>query len=206
MNMYIDGLERSGNQFITHAINYTLECEAQTTKSHQVATLQAYKKDYPFIVPVRNALPSILSAKIYREHVFTNNLYGDKNKFLSSIDNIVGRYKEYIEYLVDHPDFFIAPFHEFIKDHNRVIDVILNTYPGMYQKHNSLTSEEVMAIAFKNNPDIYHPQLGNFPREEAKEKNTVIETLSADQINAISQIQINIDKLYRRYYDLEKML
>ena len=206
MNIYIDGLERSGNQFITHAINYTLECETKTTRSHQLSTLQGYKKDYPFIVPVRNALPSIISAKVYREYVFVNNLYGDKNEFLSSIDNIIGRYKEYTEYLVDHPEFFIAPFHEFIKDHNKVIDVILKTYPNMYEKQKILSSEQVMEIAFNNYPDIYHPQLGNFPREEAKEKTHVIESMSANQIKKISEIQINIDKLYKRYYDLEKML
>ena len=206
MKMYIDGLERSGNQFITHAINYTLECEAETTKSHQIDTLKKYKKDYPFIVPVRNALPSIISAKVYREYVFVNNLYGDKNKFLSSIDNISGRYKEYTKYLVDHPEFFIAPFHEFTKDHNKVVDVILKTYPDMYQKQKILSSEQVMEIAFKNNPDIDHPQLGNFPREEAKEKNYVIESLTTKQLKIISEIQSDIDLLYERYYSLKNML
>jgi hypothetical protein len=206
VEIYLDGLERSGNQFLSYAIGDTFGCRVISQRNHKLSVLKSYKKDLPFIVPVRDALPSIISSKVYRDTLFLK--YGDDLEGLQSIDFIIDRYKEYTQYLLDNPIFFIAPFHEFINDHNKVIEVILKTYPGLYIIEKTLTTKEIIEKARKNSQeymnifDINNPELGGLPRQDSKEKQRITDIVHSDYLEKISVVQANIDKLYKRYYDL----
>lgn len=206
MEIYLDGLERSGNQFLSYAIGNTFGCRVISQRDHKLSALTSYKKDLPFIVPVRDALPSIISSKVYRDTLFLK--YKDPIEGSQSIDFIIDRYKEYTQYLLDNPIFFIAPFHEFTNDHNKVISAILKNYPGLYVIEKTLTSEEIIEKARKNGQDyvdifdINNPELGGFPREYSKEKQRITDIVHSDYLEKISVVQANIDKLYKRYYDL----
>lgn len=206
MKIYLDGLERSGNVFLSYAISITTEIEVVSARTHLVETLKAYKEEYPFIVPVRDALPSMVSAKIYRDKVLKDNLYG-----VNPVDQtqdpkyIINTYKKYIDFLLDSPKFFIAPFHEFTKDHNEVIDLIIKPYPGL-KRRKTLTADQIMLYASKSNPHSNDTHLGNFPREASEDKSQIEHLFLTNHYQEILGIQDNIDKLYKRYYDLKNML
>jgi hypothetical protein len=202
MKIYVDGLERSGNMFLCWALGNAVNIDIESKKTHTLDILENYTNDFPFIVPLRDALPSMTSAKVYLDRFALKNPHITSISSNSTMQKIIDKYLKYTQYLLDHPEFFIAPFHEFTKDHNKVIDVIIKTYPSLKREHTS-TSQEIMDNAAKKNKDIYDPYLGHFPREEAKEKSQIEFLFITNHIEEILQIQRNIDKLYERYYSLE---
>ena len=122
MKLYLDGLERSGNVYLSYLLGFSLGLKIDSLRTHHLSTLIEYKGSEPFIVPVRDALPSLVSAKVYRDYVFNNKLYGDYTGSEAKIERILERYKEYTDYLLDNPQFFIAPFDAFTKDHEVFVD------------------------------------------------------------------------------------
>lgn len=193
--MYVDGLERSGNTFLGGALGYTLGIQVYPLWSHRVETLENRDREHPFIVPVRDVLPSIVSAKLYRDYCWDNNI--QSNERTGDPEELVGRYSGYINYLLKDEGLFIAPFHEFTKDHNAVIDVIGKTYgcPPV-ARH---TAEEVIK-KIGENPIADNPYLGNFPREYAEERSDVITVFLSEYKTDIDNMQESVDKLYERYY------
>jgi hypothetical protein len=195
MKIYVDGLERSGNTFLAGSIGYTLGIEAVPLWSHKVETLENRDKEYPFVVPLRDVLPSITSAKLYRDYVLAKNI--QTNNRTGNPEELLDRYSVYIKYLAQDEGLFIAPFSEFTKDHNAVIDVIA--------KENDLpinqiyTSEEIIK-KIGENPKLDNPYTGNFPREHAKEYQEVENLFLSEYKKDIDSMQKSIDKLYKRYY------
>jgi hypothetical protein len=196
MTIYIDGLERSGNVYLSYALGMSTGCKIIAKRTHDIKILKDYNEEHPFIVPVRDALPCLSSAKIFRD------------KRISSLDNLdrpedpdqmLKRFLQYTGYLVDNPKFFIAPFHEFVKDHNSVILKISNQYPNIINR-NSVTSEDIKK-RMSEDRDALDPELGNQPRPTPK-KAEVEEMLNSKWPKTIKDIQSNIDRLYQRYYDL----
>jgi len=196
MKIYIDGLERSGNTFLAGSIGYTLGIQAVPLWSHKVETLENRDIEYPFVVPLRDVLPSITSAKLYRDYVTANNI--QTNKRTGEPEELIERYSSYIKYLKSDTDLFIAPFSEFTKDHNAVVNVIA--------KENNLpinqiyTSEEIIK-KIGENPKLDNPYTGNFPREHAKEYKDVENLFLSKYKSDIDYMQKNINILYQRYYE-----
>jgi len=205
MIIYLDGLERSGNVFLSYAIGESMDVELKSLRTHTIATLKDYNETNPFIVPVRDALPSIVSAKIFRDYVHNNKLFNDNDPHESNLETIISRYKAYVSYLVDSPKFFIAPFHRFIEDHNETIDKIVKFYNNdSFKITDRYTKEEIVLNAKKDENDFgkyaFHPQLGNFPRTKGQEKEDVESMILSKYAEDINDIQKNIDILYERYY------
>ena len=95
---------------------------------------------------------------------------------------------------------FVAPFHEFTKDHNAVNEVIGKTY-GLTPIF-KLSSEEIilkMDGHFHQERDI--PYISNFPRDAVPEKEEIKQMLISEYQEDINIIQANINILYKRYYD-----
>lgn len=203
MKIYLDGLERSGNLFLVQALSGATGVFVESQKTHILDVLKNHQDEYPFVVPVRDALPSMVSSKIYRDHFALVNSDVHNVTQNSSLQEIINRYSEYIQYLLEHPKFFIAPFHEFTKDHNKVIDLIIKSYPGLTRIKTS-TADQVMLHAFKSNQHAYDTRLGNFPRESAENKSQIEHLFLTNHYQEILDIQDNMDKLYKRYYDLER--
>jgi len=196
MTIYIDGLERSGNVYLSYAIGITTGCQMIAERTHSLETLKNYNQEHPFIVPVRDALPCIASAKIFRDRLVSQSAYPEKAE---NPDQIIKRFLEYTEYLVHNPRFFIAPFHEFTKDHNSVIQKISNQYP-IIKIRNITTSEEIKNRCLDDD-DMLDTELGHLPRPTPK-KAEIEEMFNSGWPETIKYIQSNIDKLYQRYYDL----
>jgi hypothetical protein len=196
MTIYIDGLERSGNVYLSYAIGMTTGCHMIAERTHRLETLKEYNQEHPFIVPVRDALTCIASAKIFRDKTIANSAYPNKTE---DPDQLVKRFLEYTEYLVNNPKFFIAPFHEFTKDHGSVIQKISNQYPTI-EIRNIVTPEEVKARCLEDE-GVLDPELVNLPRPTPK-KTELEEMFNSKWPETIKYIQSNIDKLYQRYYDL----
>jgi hypothetical protein len=196
MKIYIDGLERSGNTFLAGAIGYTLGVEAIPLWSHRIETLKNREKDCIFIVPLRDVLPSITSAKLYRDYCWQNGI--QSNERTGEPEELISRYSDYVKYLLMDESLFIAPFSEFTKDHNLVIRTIA--------KENGLkileryTAEEIMEKIGKN-PKLDNSYTGNFPRQYAQEHSEVIDLFLSEYKNEIDSIQESINKLYQRYYN-----
>jgi hypothetical protein len=205
--IYIEGIERSGNVFLNYCITHSINCEMISNRDHTLKSLKNYSGNDPFIVPVRDALPSMTSSKIYRDYVFKNSLYGNTDGIDSNIETIIGRYKEYMTFLLDHPKFFIAPFHEFTKDHNMFLDVLVSQYPHL-PRYNNITKDELFkrieAWEKQANIDSKNPEIGNLPREASVEKEKIKEKLLLNHSHEIEQIQKTIDLLYERYYLYKK--
>lgn len=202
MKLYLDGLERSGNVYLSYLLGFSLGLKIDSLRTHHLSTLIEYKGSEPFIVPVRDALPSLVSAKVYRDYVFNNKLYGDYTGSEAKIERILERYKEYTDYLLDNPQFFIAPFDAFTKDHEVFVDKLIKFYSSTYNltKRKMLTSEEIL-IRIKESghlPDE-NPHMGNLPREEALEKKGIESLLKEQYSEQVYAIQENINKLYERY-------
>jgi hypothetical protein len=196
----IDGLERSGNVYLGYVLGDSFGAEIKSVRTHELKTLINYKDSDPFIVPVRGALDSIASAKVFRDYVYDNKLYGDRNRDESSLETIVARYKKYIDYLLENPQFFIAPFHEFTKDHGPVIDKIVKFYPDVQflrKKHPSTKKDILLSASLTKN--AFHKELGNFPREEVYKKYTIKDLLLAQHGHDIHYMQNKINSLYQRY-------
>jgi hypothetical protein len=200
MKIYIDGLERSGNVFLSYAIGMTTGIEVVSIRNHKIEALQNYKEEYPFIVPVRDALPSIASAKIYRDKVFEQTLFGVVETTTKELGYIIKQYSEYVKYLIANPRFFIAPFNEFTKDHNKVIYMISKMYPEIKIIKN-VTYDEIVDITTKQKTDAFDVELGNLPRATPK-KTEIEETIKSTYQKEINEIQANIDVLYQRYYKI----
>jgi hypothetical protein len=202
MKIYVDGLERSGNVYLSYVLGYSFDQEIKSTRSHFVETLKNYKDFDPFIVPLRDALESVSSAKVYRDYVYKNKTVDYVDKENTEFEVILKRYKDYTDYLVENPQFFIAPFYAFTKDHNIVVSKIIKFYPNhkeLIQK-NVLTKEEIFNKMFDGIDKMaYHPQLGNFPREDNEEKYQIRYILLDKYNKEIDDIQSNIDILYKRY-------
>lgn len=202
MVFYLDGLERSGNVFLSYAIGLSFGRELRSLRTHKVETLKDYDQDKPFIVPLRDALPSIVSAKIFRDYVHHNNLFSDNDSTEIDIERIISRYKEYTSYLIESPKFFIAPFHHFIKDHNPVLEKICKFYNDpeikIIKKYNK--EDLFKQIDIKNTEEYkYHPEIGNFPRKASQEKEKMKKWINSSYGTEIKSIQDNIDILYSRY-------
>ena len=209
--LYLDGLERSGNVYLSSVIEKTMNVNLISVRTHDINTLKNYERINPFIVPVRDAFPSILSSKLYRDYVFNNNLYGDTDPDNVKLDTIVSRYKEYIDFLLISPKFFIAPFHCFTEDHNETCEKIVK----FHEKNSKLTikarltKEEMFAEINSDhkklsNSDVwFHNELGNFPRHESEDKERVKQILVDKYSEDIKDIQDGINILYQRYYDIK---
>jgi hypothetical protein len=201
MKIYVDGLERSGNTFLAGAIGYTLGIEAVPLWSHKIETLESRDKDEPFIIPLRDALPSLVSGKIYKDYAIANGLNKHNNGLYADTEVILQRYKDYTQYLLDNEDLFIAPFHEFTKDHNAVIAVIAKTYK--ITSITEMSSDEIIELIGEKE-ELSNPYLSNFPRESVPEKQAAEKMFLSEYKEDIDAIQSNIDKLYERYYEKEK--
>jgi hypothetical protein len=208
--IYLDGLERSGNMYLANVVRKSFEHDVISLRTHDLSTLMNYKESNPFIVPVRDAFESIASAKVYRNHTYSNNLFGDSQIHNSSITTIISRYNDYFDYLIKSPQFFIAPFHIFIKDHDQVIDKIIKFHEDRLELKISkrYTIEEIFTDINGENAvesygkHAYSLDLGNFPREKAKERDQVESTLLKKYKDDIKVIQDKVDILYQRYYDI----
>jgi len=204
MTIYIDGLERSGNVYLTNVLQYSFQHKIVTKRDHIVSTLKNYKGSDPFIVPVRDALDSIASAKVFRDYVFNNKLFNDTNPNENKIENIIKRYSEYMDYLVENPKFFIAPFNEFTNDHNMVVSKIISFFPEHeFLKNKKRVSTEYIFSKVREDEYSHHPELGNFPRQESEQKNEIKCLLFSQYGKEIQEIQDKINILYQRYYDIE---
>lgn len=212
MTIYIDGFERSGNTYLAVCIGVTLAVEVSPQFTHLISTLEERDKRSLFVVPVRDALPSLVSAKLYRDYQWANdvprqdNILGRSHERTGNPEELIARYKEYTDYLIDNDEFFIAPFKEFTKDHNRVIDVMIRDLPE-YTPIQRFTKDEMIDICNKHyskrNPHVNEKSnsyLNNFPREQAKEKEDIKEMFVSNYSKEINKIQSNIDILYKRYY------
>jgi hypothetical protein len=199
MKIYLDGLERSGNVFLSYAISLITGKEVVAVRDHMVKVLKDYDKEYPFVVPVRDALPCIASAKIYRDKVVTNKFHESGENDTKEFPHIIKVHAEYIQYLVDNPKFFIAPFHEFTKDPMKFMCKLSNKYPDI-KVTNSITCEKIKEIVSQNE-DAYDTESGNLPRTTPK-KQEIEEILKSQFLEEIQAIQLNIDTLYERYSNL----
>lgn len=200
MKIYIDGLERSGNNFLAGAIGYSFVIQAIPLWSHKLEALENRDKQYPFIVPVRDALPSLVSGKLYKDYAIMSGLSKPGINGYTTQEETIQRYKDYTQYVIDHEDLFVAPFHDFTKDHDSVIDVIGKTY-GLKQVY-KLSSEKIISKLdgkFFQEQDM--PYIGNFPRDPVPEKEEIQEMLMSEYKEDIEHIQANIEILYKRYYD-----
>jgi len=196
----MDGLERSGNVFLHYALAKSISNEIISTRSHDVKTLIEYTSNDPFVVPVRDAIPSIASAKIYRDKIFSEGLYESYDFISTELETIIKRYDVYISYLIENPRFFIAPFHEFTKDHNLVVKKLARIYPSLKIKKGS-TVKDIEQTILKKNTSPYPEELGNFPRPTPK-KAEIEKILISSHLKDITRIQDNINHLYNRYYSL----
>jgi hypothetical protein len=201
----MDGLERSGNVYLSHVLTVSFGTEVKSARTHLVKTLIEYKGSDPFIVPLRDQLDSITSSKLFADYIFNNNLFNNNNNNGTKIEIIIKRHERYVDYLIENPKFFIAPFHEFTKDHNTVIDKIIKFYPDCKSLKNRKikTKEEILLnIQEKDFKDSHHPELGNFPRTESQQKQVIRSLLLNKYSKEISRIQEKNNILYQRYYNI----
>lgn len=200
MKIYIDGLERSGNTFLGGAIGYSFGVQAVPLWSHRLEALENRDKQYPFIVPVRDALPSLVSGRLYKDYAVINGLAEEGVRTYTRQDQTIQRYKDYTKYVLENEDLFVAPFHEFTKDHNPVIETIGKTY-GLTPIF-KLSAEAIMS---KMDPKFFQeqdaPYLSNFPRQAVPEKEEIEKMLISEYKEDIDIIQSNINELYKRYYE-----
>lgn len=209
--IYLDGLERSGNVYLSAVIDKSMDVQIKAVRSHDINTLKQYKRANPFVVPVRDAFASIASSKVYRDYVHANGLYNDIDSDNNNLDVIILRYKEYIDYLIKSPKFFIAPFHRFTEDHNETCKKIVKFYEDTSRLSitRTLTKEEMLAEILSDQKysdwgDIwFHKELGNFPRSQSESKAEVESILADKYSKEIEEIQSGINILYQRYYDIE---
>lgn len=199
MKIYLDGLERSGNVFLSYAISLITGKEVVAVRDHMIKVLKDYDKEDPFVVPVRDALPCIASAKVYRDKVVTGKFYTLYENESKQLPYIIKIHAEYIQYLVDNPKFFIAPFDEFTKDPMKVMSKLSNKYPDVKVSKN-VTCEEIKK-AVSRNEGAYDLESGNLPRPTPK-KEEIQEILKSQFLQEIQGIQANIDKLYERYQSI----
>lgn len=209
--VYLDGLERSGNVYLSSILDKCMDFEIRTLRNHEISTLKQYKRINLFIVPLRDAIPSISSSKVYRDYVHANGLYNDTDINNTNLDTIISRYKEYVDYLIEQPKFFIAPFHRFTEDPNEICKKIVKFYEknSRFKIVKVFTKEEMLEeiILDRSKSDLgktmFHEELGNFPRNQSAKKAEVEKILIDKYSKDIDYIQSKINILYQRYYDIE---
>jgi len=201
--IYVDGLERSGNVFLSGAISYAFKTNAISLRDHSIEIFKNRDKNAIFIVPLRDALPSLVSGRVYKDYAIANGLNRTNKGIYDPTDLVLKRYKEYTQYLLANEDLFIAPFDAFIEDHNAVIAVIGKTYNIEVLGHP--TSEEIIKmIKVIEHPEIDNIYMSNFPRQAAPTKEKIKEELIFEHKEKIDAIQADIDQLYKRYYERAK--
>lgn len=198
MKIYVDGLERSGNTFLAGAIGCAFCVDAIPLWDHSLDAVKNRDLESAFIVPLRDALPSLVSGMMYKLYATQKGIVKNPNKGIyETIDLVIQRYKDYTDYLLANEDLFIAPFHEFTKDHHAVTDVIAKVYG--FTVCQRLTAQEIMD-AVGQPEEVNNSYMGNFPRATAPEKEEAESMLLANYKSEIDGIQENINKLYERYY------
>jgi hypothetical protein len=199
MKIFLDGLERSGNVFLSYAIGMSMNASVISKRTHELSTLKEYEGSDIFVVPVRDAVPSIASATVYRNKFYSRDV-DDVEKVALQFKNKIKRYEEYTDYLIDNPKFFIAPFHEFTKDHQKVLEIISKEYPSV-KIEKTFTYDEIKKNAELGNKAENYTEYGHFPRA-TPEKDRIEEVLRSVYGAEMLSLQGNIDKLYQRYYDI----
>jgi hypothetical protein len=204
MKIYLDGLARSGNVFLSFAVNSFFGDEVVSERTHGLSSLKKYKPGDCFIVPVRDALPALASNVVYIDYVISKEIFGASEKSKNYLDKLVSDNLEYLEYLVDNQDFFIAPFEEIINDHISVCKVIAAEYPELNPTGRLQSSQELIKIAEETNEHLYNPYIGNVPRNSNLDTDSVKEMLLATYAEEINQMQNSVNILYERYYTIKK--
>ena len=203
MTIYVDGFERSGNTFLGEAMGWTLETELWTLRSHKISNLQEKLPEHIFVVPVRDALPTLVSAKVYRDYIWANNL--QVNDRTGDPAELVQRLTEYIDYLLTDEDVFIAPFDKFTSDHNAVIDTFVAKYPD-FDVANRYSEEEIVEKSPLTEEQKQDPFVGNFKRAGADEEKAAAENIFlTTYASEIESIQNKINTLYQRYENYNKI-
>jgi hypothetical protein len=204
MYIYLDGLARSGNVFLSFALNSFFENQIISKRTHDISSLKKYIKGTCFIVPVRDALPSLVSNVIYMDHVISNEMFGGSKVSNNYLDNLVSSNKAYLEYLVEHDNFFIAPFEEITKDHISVCRVVAAQYPELTPSGKIESSKELIATAEKTNPYLYDPHIGNVPRDSNLDKSETEAILVSKYGKELEEMQKSIEILYDRYHSIKQ--
>jgi hypothetical protein len=204
MYIYLDGLARSGNVFLSFALNSFFKNNIKSKRTHEIASLKKYKNGDCFIVPVRDALPALASTVIYMDHVIDNEMFGATQTSKKYLNRLVLNSVQYLEYLVNNTHFFIAPFHEIVKDHMSVCNVIAAEYPELELTGKIETSKDLIATAEKTNPYLYDPYIGNVPRSSNIDTAEVQEMLLDKYAAELDQMQNSVNILYSRYYSIKE--
>lgn len=197
MTIYVDGFERSGNTFLGEAMGWTLETNVVTLRSHKISNLQDKLPEDIFVVPVRDALPTLVSAKVYRDYLWDNNL--QVNDRTGDPAELLERLTAYIDYLLTDQEVFIAPFDNLVADHNAVIDVFVTKYPT-YSVAKRYTEDQVIAKNGFTQEEKENPYIGNFPRTPAATEVSAAQDIFLNTyVTQIQSLQNKINTLYQRY-------
>lgn len=196
MDIYLDGLERSGNVFLSYCIGRGFHQNLISLRSHELKTLIEYKKRDPFIVPLRDAFDSICSARVMRDYSKQNSI---SYQHRLSTNELINRYTKYVTFLINSDRFFIAPFKEFTSDPEQVLQVINKKYPNLTRTNIAITLENTLQECKEKNIDAENPYTGHIPRKYSAERK-ITEKEFLPYINKINNIQELINRLYERYY------
>lgn len=204
MKIYLDGLARSGNVFLSFAINSYFQDDVVSDRTHEISSLKKYKPGDCFIVPVRDALPALVSNITYIDYVISNKMFGASKKSKNYVKKLILDNLEYIKYLLDNTHFFIAPFKEISENHLSVCQVISAEYPELHISGKMESSQELIKEAEKTNEHLYNPYIGNVPRKSNLETKHTKEMLLSNYAAEIDQMQNYINILYERYYKIKE--
>jgi hypothetical protein len=197
MTIYVDGFERSGNTFLGEAMGWTLETNLITLRSHKISNLQDRLPDDIFVVPVRDALPTLVSAKVYRDYLWANDI--QVNERTGDPAELLQRLTEYIDYLLTDQEVFIAPFDNLVADHNAVIDVFVAKYPT-YSVAKRYTEDQIIEKCAFTQEQKENPYTGNFPRNPATSEFADAQSIFLNTYaTQIQSLQNKINTLYHRY-------
>jgi hypothetical protein len=198
MKIYVDGLERSGNTFLAGAIGCAFGVNAIPLWDHSLDGIKNRDLESVFIVPLRDALPSLVSGMMYKKYATEKGIVRNPDKGVyQPIDVVIQRYKDYVDYLLENEDLFIAPFHEFTENHHTVTNVIAKVYG--FEVTQALTVKEIID-AMGQPEEVDNAYMGNFPRRAAAEKDEARNFLLSNYKDEIDAIQVKINNLYERYY------
>jgi hypothetical protein len=125
-------------------------------------------------------------------HQGTNN----PDEHSLQIENIIQRFLDYTQYLIDNPRFFVAPFDEFTKDATPVLQKLSNQYPRI-TIFNNVTNQDI-EDSCSLGENMFHTEAGNLPRPTPK-KAEMEEMLKSQFFIEIQAVQTNVDKLHKRY-------
>jgi len=204
IKIYLDGLARSGNVFLSFAINSFFGNEVVSKRTHELSSLKKYEPGNCFIVPVRDALPALVSNVTYIDYVISKEIFGASETSKNYLDKLILDNLEYLEYLVNNEHFFIAPFEEITKDHISVCKVIAAEYKELYVSGALQSSEELIKAAEKTNEYLYDPHIGNVPRSSNLETKETERMLLSKYAQELDQMQNSINILYKRYYKIKE--